>query len=139
MCRDNPAAAAALRTGSAGELLCSVVVLELNLNMNGWSTAGLGRVRGQPGHGSSGGAAHCVVVVVGFRLWGATTTTTTTSTGRPALGWSEIAQICCPLLRLGLGPGGAAPVPTQHTQQQHHIAEQADTLLGIRENIFPPV
>ena len=135
MCRDNPAAAAALRTGSAGELLCSVVVLELNLNMNGWSTAGLGRVRGQPGHGSSGGAAHCVVVVVGFRLWGATTT----STGRPALGWSEIAQICCPLLRLGLGPGGAAPVPTQHTRQQHHIAEQADTLLGIRENIFPPV
>ena len=84
-------------------------------------------------------AAHCVVVVVGFRLWGATTTTTATSTGRPALGWSEIAQICCPLLRLALGPGGAAPVPTQHTQQQHHIAEQADTLLGIRENIFPPV
>ena len=39
MCRDNPAAVAALRTGSAGELLCSVLVrLELNLNMNGWST-----------------------------------------------------------------------------------------------------
>ena len=49
-------------------------------------------------------AEHCVVVVVGFRLGGATTTTT--STGRPALGWSEIAQICCcPPRRLALGPG----------------------------------